>query len=87
MRIMPVAGGGFEHNAQTVVAADNLLVVATNVVQAANSLPSRKRRTSSNSNRCWPAGGFAGDLGKPQTMLGDAGYFSAANVTPLLRPR
>jgi hypothetical protein len=37
-RIMPVAGGGFEQccNAQAVAAADSLLVVATDVVQAAN---------------------------------------------------
>src|SRR5271155_4055049 len=37
-RIMPVAGGGFEqcYNAQAVVAADSLLVVAVDVVQAAN---------------------------------------------------
>src|ERR1700739_969237 len=36
-RIMPVAGGGFEqcYNAQAVVAADSLLVVAADVVQAA----------------------------------------------------
>jgi putative tryptophan/tyrosine transport system substrate-binding protein len=31
---------------------DSLLVVAADVVQAANSLPSRRRGTSSNSNRC-----------------------------------
>ena len=37
-RIMPVAGGGFEqcYNAQAAVAAGSLLVVATDVVQAAN---------------------------------------------------
>src|SRR3954466_356344 len=37
-RIMPVAGGGFEqcYNAQAAVAADSLLVVATDVVQAPN---------------------------------------------------
>src|SRR5271155_3981609 len=37
-RIMPVAGGGFEqcYNAQAVVMADSLLVVATDVTQAAN---------------------------------------------------
>src|ERR1700719_523452 len=37
-RIMPVAGGGFEqcYNAQAVVAEGRLLVVATDVVQAAN---------------------------------------------------
>ena len=52
---MPVAGGGFEqcYNAQAVVAADSLLVVAIDLVQAANSLPSRKRGTSSKSSRCW----------------------------------
>src|SRR6202162_306964 len=38
-RIMPVAGGGFEqcYNAQAVVAEGSLLVVATDVVQAANA--------------------------------------------------
>src|SRR5450755_3937526 len=37
-RIMPMAGGGFEqcYNAQAAVAADSLLVVATDVVQAPN---------------------------------------------------
>ena len=37
-RIMPVAGGGFDqcYNAQAVVAADSLLVVAAQVVQAPN---------------------------------------------------
>ena len=37
-RIMPVAGGGFEqcYNAQAAVAAGSLLVVASDVVQAAN---------------------------------------------------
>jgi hypothetical protein len=35
---MPAAGGGFEpcHNAQAAVAADSLLVVAADVVQAPN---------------------------------------------------
>src|SRR3954465_4139640 len=37
-RIMPVAGGGFEqcYNAQAVVAAGSLRVVATDVVQSSN---------------------------------------------------
>jgi hypothetical protein len=37
-RIMPVAGGGFEqcYNAQAAVTDDSLLVIATDVVQAAN---------------------------------------------------
>jgi len=43
---MPVAGGGFEqcYNSQAVVAADSLLVVAAQVVQAPT--------TSSKSSRC-----------------------------------
>ena len=38
LRIMPIAGGGFDqcYNAQAVVAADGLLVVATDVAQAPN---------------------------------------------------
>jgi len=54
-RIMPVAGGGFDqcYNAQAAVAADSLLVIASDVVQAANSLPSRRRGTSSRSSPCW----------------------------------
>ena len=42
---MPVAGGGFEqcYNAQAVVAADSLLVVATDVTQAANDKQSFSR--------------------------------------------
>ena len=72
---MPVAGGGFEQacNAQAAVAADSLLVVASDVVQAANDkqqivpalrglerLPER--------------------LGKTGTLLADSGYYSEANV-------
>src|SRR5271165_6574368 len=47
-RIMPVPGGGFEqrYNAQAVVAEGSLLVVAGDVVQAAND--------SRNSSACWP---------------------------------
>jgi len=54
-RIMPVAGGGFEqcYNAQAAVTDDSLLVIATDVVQAANSLPPRRRGTSNKSSRCW----------------------------------
>jgi len=74
-RIMPVAGGGFEqcYNAQAVVAADSLLVVATDVVQAPNDKqqiePMLKRIEA-----------LPADLGKPQTLLADNGYFSDANV-------
>jgi len=45
-RIMPVAGGGFEpcYNARAAVAADSMLVIAADVVQAPT--------INSRSNRC-----------------------------------
>src|ERR1700747_3000205 len=53
-RIMPVAGGGVgeSYKGPSGGEADSLLVVAADVAQAANSLPSRKRGTSSKSSRC-----------------------------------
>ena len=74
-RMMPVAGGGFEqcYNAQAVVTADNLLVVAADVVQAAND--KQQLEPMLGQLAALPA-----DLGAPQTLLGDNGYFSAANV-------
>src|SRR3954469_10477391 len=75
-RIMPVAGGGFEqcYNAQAVVAAGSLLVVAADVVQAAND----KQQLAPMLGKIdtLPA-----ELGRPETLLADSGYFSAANVT------
>jgi hypothetical protein len=74
-RIMPVAGGGFDqcYNAQAVVAAGSLLVVAAQVVQAPNDKqqiePMLKRIEA-----------LPADLGKPDTLLADTGYFSEANV-------
>ena len=75
-RIMPVAGGGFEqcYNAQAVVAADSLLVVATDVVQAAND--KQQLEPMVEKLKALPE-----ELGKPETLLADNGYFSAANVT------
>ena len=74
-RIMPVPGGGFEqcYNAQAVVAADNLLVVAADVVQTAND--KQQREPMLGRLAALPAA-----LGAAQTVLGDNGYFSAANV-------
>jgi transposase len=74
-RIMPVAGGGFEqcYNAQAVVAADSLLVVAVEVVQAAND----KQQLQPMLNTVV---GLPAELGKVDTMLADNGYFSAVNV-------
>jgi hypothetical protein len=75
-RIMPVAAGGFEqcYNAQAAVAADSLLVVAVDVVQAPNDKqqiePMLKQLDA-----------LPDALGEAETLLADTGYFSAANVT------
>src|SRR5215212_3852973 len=75
-RIMPVAGGGFEqcYNAQAVVATGSLLVVAADVCQATND----KQQLAPMLGKIdtLPA-----ELGRPDTLLADSGYFSAANVT------
>ena len=74
-RIMPVAGGGFEqcYNAQAAVAADSLLVVATDVVQAPND--KQQLVPMLGQLAALPA-----ELGTADTLLADNGYFSAANV-------
>jgi transposase len=75
-RIMPVAGGGFEqcYNAQAAVAADSLLIVAQNVVQAVND--KQQIEPMLNQIDALPA-----ELGEVDTLLADTGYFSAANVS------
>jgi hypothetical protein len=75
-RIMPVAGGGFEqcYNAQAVVSVDSLLVVAADVVQAAND----KQQLQPMLNKIAV---LPNALGEVETLLADNGYFSAANVT------
>jgi hypothetical protein len=74
-RIMPVAGGGFEqcYNAQAAVAAGSLLVVVADVVQATND----KQQLAPMLGKL---AALPADLGKPETLLADTGYFSAANV-------
>jgi transposase len=74
-RIMPVVGGGFDqcYNAQAAVAAGSLLVVAVDVVQAANDKQQLEPMLGK-------IGALPDDLGAPETLLADAGYFSAANV-------
>jgi hypothetical protein len=74
-RIMPVAGGGFDqcYNAQAVVAAGSLPVVAADVVQA----PNDKRQLAPMLDKL---AALPADLGQPETLLADSGYFSAANV-------
>jgi len=74
-RIMPVAGGGFDqcYNAQAAVAAGSLLVVATHLTQAANDKQQIKPMLDT-------LEGLPAELGAPETLLADTGYFSAANV-------
>ena len=74
-RIMPVAGGGFEqsYNAQAAVATGSLLVVATDVVQA----PNDKNQVEPMLEKIEA---LPEELGKVESLLADAGYFSASNV-------
>jgi len=75
-RIMPVAGGGFDqcYNAQAVVAAGSLLVIAVEVVQA----PNDKQQIAPMLGKI---DALPEHLGRPETLLADNGYFSEANVT------
>ena len=74
-RIMPVAGGGFDqcYNAQAAVAAGSLLVVATTVVQAPNDKQQLEPMLDE-------LDALPEEIGKPDTLLADNGYFSDANV-------
>lgn len=75
-RIMKVSGGGFEqcYNAQAVVAAESLLVVAQDVVQDTND----KRQVAPMLEHLAE---LPEALGRAETLLADNGYFSEANVT------
>jgi transposase len=74
-RIMPVPGGGFEqsYNAQAAVAVGSLLVVGVNVVEAAHD----KQQVTPMLNIL---NAQANQLGQPDTMVTDNGFYSAANV-------
>ena len=74
-RIMPASGGGFEqaYNAQAAVAVGSLLVVAADVVQAPND--KQQLEPMLDKIEALPE-----RLGAVETLLADAGYFSAANV-------
>jgi predicted house-cleaning NTP pyrophosphatase (Maf/HAM1 superfamily) len=80
-RIMPVAGGGFEqcYNAQAVVTADSMLVIAADVVQA----PNDKQQIEPMLNQI---GGLPDSLGKAERLLADTGYFSARTSPRVKRP-
>src|SRR6195256_4951443 len=75
-RIMPVAGGGFDQcfNAQAVVGGESLLVSAAEVVAA----PNDKQQIAPMLGKI---DALPEDLGRPETLLADNGYFSEANVT------
>ena len=74
-RIMKVAGGGFDqcYNAQAVVATGSMLIVATEVTQAANDkeqlVPMIEKIQA-----------LPKELGRAKRILADSGYFSEANV-------
>jgi hypothetical protein len=72
---MPVAGGGFDqcYNAQAVVAAESLLVIAAEVVQA----PNDKQQIAPMLEKI---DALPEPFGRPETLLADSGYFSEANV-------
>jgi hypothetical protein len=74
-RIMPVAGGGFDqcYNAQAVVAAGSMLVVAPEVTQAANDkeqlVPMLEKLKA-----------LPKELGRTGRILADSGYASEKNI-------
>lgn len=74
-RIMPVPGGGFDqsYNAQAVVAAESLLVVAPAVTQATNDkqqlIPMVQKLKA-----------LPKELGRAKRLLADSGYCSEKNV-------
>jgi len=74
-RIMKVAGGGFDqsYNAQAVVAAGSLLVLANEVSTAAND-------TEQLAPMLGKLRGLPKTLGRIRRLLADSGYLSQANV-------
>lgn len=74
-RIMPVAGGGFDqcYNAQAVVAAGSLLVVAPAVTQAAND--KEQLAPMIQKLKALPK-----ELGRARRILADSGYASEKNI-------
>ena len=74
-RIMPTSSGGFgqSYNAQAAVDTETMLVVVANVSQA----PNDKREITPILDKVQALPEL---LGQVQALLGDTGYFSAANV-------
>ena len=74
-RIMKVSGGGYEqcYNGQIAVDMGSMLIVATNTVQACND--KQQVEPILEQLKALPA-----ELGKPDNLVADTGYFSEANV-------
>lgn len=74
-RILPTSGGGFVqgYNAQLAVDVDSLLIVGRDVVQVANDRQHVKPMLEQLQTLPEP-------LGTVDTLIADAGYFSATNV-------
>ena len=74
-RIMKTAGGGFDqcYNGQIVVDMDSMLIVTTNTVQACND--KQQIEPTLEQLKALPV-----ELGKPDSLVADTGYFSKANV-------
>jgi transposase len=81
-RILPASGGGFTqgYNAQLAVDVDSLLIVGHGVVQAANDKQQVKPMLEQ--LQTLPA-----SMGKIDTLIADAGYFSATNVDACVQTR
>lgn len=74
-RIMPSAGGGFDpaYNAQAAVDAESMLIVGRALTQASNDKEQVEPMIAELQR-------LPQSVGSAQTLLGDAGYFSQANV-------
>jgi transposase len=74
-RIMPATGKGFEqnYNAQAAVDTETMLVIATDIAQVATDKQQVKPMLE-------VLAGLPDELGRVKRLLGDNGYFSAANV-------
>ena len=74
-RIMPATGKGFDqsYNAQAAVDTESMLVVATHIAQVAIDKQQVKPMLEA-------LAGLPDELGRVKRLLGDNGFFSAANV-------
>jgi DDE family transposase len=74
-RIMPATGKGYEqsYNAQAAVDTESMLVVATNIAQVATDKQQLEPMLEALAD-------LPDELGRVKRLLGDNGFFSAANV-------